>query len=94
MKRELHIRPARLFGHMTVTMEGDPRELAGDIFHGMQHNRVLAETMMTAVALYIKANGIDPLEIPAKVKMIDNMRIFTPPTETQPGSDGKQPGEG
>jgi len=94
MSREFHLAPAMALGHMKVTTQGDPRDLASDLFHAMQHNRVVAQMLMAAVAMYMVNNDINPMTLAGKVEKIEEMRTFIPPTETEPGNAGKRPGEG
>lgn len=79
--REFRISESPVVGHMKVTMDGDPRQLALDIANAMQHNRVMAATVLSAVAKYMRSNNIDF----AKFQKAENIPTFIAPGEAQQG---------
>lgn len=79
--REFRIYQSPVIGHMKVSMEGDPRQLALDVANAMQHNRVVAATLLAAVAKYMRSNNIDF----SKFQDAENIPTFIPPGEAQQG---------
>jgi hypothetical protein len=79
--REFRIYQSPVIGYMKTTMEGDPRQLALDIANAMQHNRVVAATLLAAVAKYMRSNNIDF----SKFQDAENIPTFIAPGEAQQG---------
>ncbi len=79
--REFRLSQSPVIGHMKVTMEGDPRQLALDIANAMQHNRIVAGMLLAAVAKYMRSNNIDF----SKFQDAEKIPTFIPAGETQGG---------